>query len=228
MNPSGVEQISETSAEQICYWIEKAREGTASEQQQERLANWLLETCLYYATLESAAEPQEIAVLTAERLWEAVRNGKLRWQEEVGLKGILAYIRRAVRYEIGRAQRNLVHDHAVIIPLDDARDTPAPDDIETEVVETLMWRPILEAVRKAIPTLSPQQQLIVQLHLEGLEPREIAETLNISRPQVNVVLSQVRARLRRYLLEQAQNDPALAESLRQVLNIQMSEGSDEG
>lgn len=194
----------------------------ACERDQELVANWLLETCLYYAYLERSDEPQEIAVLTTERLWDSIANGKLTWQEDSGLGGLLRYVRQAVRFEIGRAARAQAREWAVVAPLEDALEKPAPSDVEAEVVERLTWRVMTDAVHAALSILSPQQQLAVQLRLEGLEPREIAETLNIPRTQANVVLSQAYARLRRHILQQAQGDPALAETLQQVFNVQLT------
>lgn len=200
----------------------------ANEQEQEALANWLLESSLYYAYLESSDDPQEIAVITTERLWDSVLKGKLTWRDETGLSGLLRYVRQAVRFEIGRRLRTQTREWAAVVPLEDALERPAPTDVETEVVERLTWDTLTTAVRAALEILSPQQQQAVQLRLEGLEPREIAEALNIPRTQANVVLSQAYARLRAYLLQQAQTDLALAETLQQVFNIDLTEASHEG
>lgn len=200
----------------------------ACEREQEFLANWLLETCLYYAYLSRCDDPQEIAVVAVERLWESILQGKLTRQEDTGLSGLLSYVCQAVRFEIGRVQRAQAREWAVVVPLDDALERPAPDDVEYEVVERLTWNAITDTVRGALGILSPQQRLAVQLRLEGLEPREIAEALNIPRTQANVVLSQAYARLRQHILLQAQTDPALADTLQHVFNIQLTEASYEG
>ena len=200
-------------------WLTKTAQGRACEREKEALADWLLEVCLYYAYLEQVDDPQEIAVLATERLWQSVENGSLTWRDDSGLCGLMRYIRQAVRFEAGRHRRAVQRDRAVVAPLDDALNLPDPDDLETMVVERLDWQRLTEATRAAIQHLSPQQQLVVQLRLEGLEPRDIAELVLIPRAQVNVVLSQAYARLRRLVLAQAETDPALAATLEQVFNI---------
>ena len=203
-------------------WLTKTAQGRACEREKEALADWLLEVCLYYASLEQVDDPQEIAVLATERLWQSVENGSLTWRDDSGLCGLMRYIRQAVRFEAGRHRRAVQRDRAAVAPLDDAMHLPDPDDLETAVVERLSWQPLLEATRAAIQHLSPQQQLVVQLRMEGLEPRDIAELTHIPRAQVNVVLSHAYARLRRLVLTQAETDPALTAALEQVFNIRLT------
>ncbi|MFN4032234.1 MAG: sigma-70 family RNA polymerase sigma factor [Fimbriimonadales bacterium] len=200
----------------------------ASEREQELLANWLVETCLYYAHVLQASDPQEIAVVATERLWDSILAGKFTWQEDSGRSGLLSYVRQAVQFEIGHARRSAARDRAAVVSIDEAIQVPDPYDVETAVVEQLTWNTLTDAVRDAISRLSPQQQQVVQLRMEGLEPREIAQTLNIPRAQVNVVLSQAYARLRKHILQQARHDKALAETLLQVFNIQLTEASNDG
>jgi hypothetical protein len=125
-------------------WLTKMAQGRACEREKEALADWLLEVCLYYAYLEQVDDPQEIAVLATERLWQSVVSGALTWRDDAGLGGIMRYIRQAVRFEAGRHRRAVLRDRAVVAPLDNARNLPDPDDLETMVVERLIgnrcWR----------------------------------------------------------------------------------------
>jgi hypothetical protein len=118
-------------------WLTKMAQGCACEREKEALADWLLEVCLYYAHLERLDDPQEIAVLATERLWQSVENGSLTWRDDSGLCGLMRYIRQAVRFEAGRHRRAVLRDRAVVAPLDDATHLPDPDDLETAVVERL-------------------------------------------------------------------------------------------
>jgi DNA-directed RNA polymerase specialized sigma24 family protein len=172
--------------------------------------------------LEQVDDPQEIAVLATERLWQSILSGALTWRDDAGLGGVMRYIRQAVRFEGGDRRAVALHRAPMTPRLEDAMHLPDPDDLETAVVERLSWQPLLEATRAAIQHLSPQQQLVVQLRMEGLEPRDIAELTHIPRAQVNVVLSHAYARLRRLVLTQAETDPALTAALEQVFNIRLT------
>jgi RNA polymerase sigma factor (sigma-70 family) len=207
---------------QIQTWLTKIAQGCACEREKESLANWLLEVCLYHAYLERVEEPQEIAVLTTERLWQSITSGALTWREDSGLSGLLRYIRQAVQFEIGRHRRSLQRDRTAVVPLESIIEMPDPDDYEHAVVERLDQEALTEATRAAIAHLSPQQQLVVRLRMEGLEPREIAEVVHIPRTQVNVVLAHAYARLRQILLAQAETNSALAATLEQVFNIRLT------
>lgn len=224
----GESACAETETEQLRDVVVRVASKCASESEQELLANWLLETCLYYAHLLQASEPEEIAVVAAERLWESILTGKFAWQESAGRAGLLRYARQAVQFEIGRAYRSLARDHAAVVPIDAAIQVPDPSDVEATVVERLTWDTLTDALHNAMSCLSPQQQQVVQLRLDGLEPREIAQALHIPRTQVNVVLSQACARLRKHILQQAHSNTALAETLLQVFNIQLTEASCDG
>jgi RNA polymerase sigma factor (sigma-70 family) len=214
---------TEEVAWRVQNWLSKVVQGCACEHEKDSLANWLLDVCLYYAHLEQPDDPQEIAVLATERLWQSIQQGNLSWRDDSGLSGLLHYIHQAVRFEIGRHRRQVQRDRAVIVPLDSIIHLHDPHDLEQTIAEEFDWQLLTEATRAAIQHLSPQQQMVVLLRLEGLEPREIAELVHIPRKQVNVVLSQAYARLRQLVFKQAETHPALAAALEQVFNIRVNE-----
>jgi RNA polymerase sigma factor (sigma-70 family) len=228
MAESASVQDAELMAWRIQKWLQKVAQGCACEHEKESLANWLLEMCLYYAHLERSNDPQEIAVLAAERLWESIQSSNLTWRDDAGLKGLLHYIHQAVRFEMGRYYRQLQRDRAICVSLESITHLPDPNDLEQTIIEKLNWELIKDVIREAIQHLSPQQKLVVLLRLDGLEPREIAELVQLSRKQVNVVLSQAYARLRHLVFKRAESHSALAAALDQVFNIRpVSETKDD-
>jgi len=92
-------------------------------------------------------------------------------------------------------------------------------DITEMIAEQMDWETVLIALREELESLSAQQQLVIELRLAGLEPREIAQQTRIAREQVNVVLSQAYKRLRQQLQQRAQKQPVLAEALRSLLGF---------
>ncbi len=210
-------QVSPKSEEQrTAQLIEQVAGGTASETEADQLAQWLLQMTLYYAHLKRADDPEEVAVITTERLWIAVQEGRLKWNPEHGMPGILSYIQRAVEFTLYSEVRQQSQWAAVNLPYEDSL-AHAVDDPTEALTEKIFYEQVVEILRQFKQSLSVQQQLVLELRLEGLLPNEIAEITGIPRTQVNVVLSQAYKRLREMVAQSAQSNPALTELLNTVL-----------
>ena len=90
--------------------------------------------------------------------------------------------------------RRCVDDHLsrpTTVPLDpEHRDPqPAPDDVETEVVERV-------ALIEAMSELGERDRELVSLHYAGLNGGQIAELLDVRRNTIDVALHRALARLR--------------------------------
>jgi RNA polymerase sigma factor (sigma-70 family) len=120
-------------------------------------------------------------------------------------------------------RRQLLTEHAQFaqhnFPLEEALFKEDEMDITEMIAEQMDWETVLIALREELESLSAQQQLVIELRLAGLEPREIAQQTGIAREQVNVVLSQAYKRLRQQLQQRAQKQPVLAEALRSLLGF---------
>jgi RNA polymerase sigma factor (sigma-70 family) len=210
---------SDEQAWRIRYIFMRLEEGDACENEKEFLANWLLQQCLTAAYTVDAQEGDEIGVVAAEQLWQQIERGQLRWIAGAGLASILKYIRRHVVY----VRRQLLTEHAQFaqhnFPLEEALFKEDEMDITEMIAEQMDWETVLIALREELESLSAQQQLVIELRLAGLEPREIAQQTGIAREQVNVVLSQAYKRLRQQLQQRAQKQPVLAEALRSLLGF---------
>jgi RNA polymerase sigma factor (sigma-70 family) len=210
---------SDEQAWRIRYIFMRLEEGDACENEKEFLANWLLHQCLTAAYTVDAQEGDEIGVVAAEQLWQQIERGQLRWIAGAGLAGLLKYIRRHVVY----VRRQLLTEHAQFaqhnFPLEEALFKEDEMDITEMIAEQMDWETVLIALREELESLSAQQQLVIELRLAGLEPREIAQQTGIAREQVNVVLSQAYKRLRQQLQQRAQKQPVLAEALRSLLGF---------
>jgi len=198
--------------------FERVEEGQAEERDLETLADWLLEQCLTVAYTLNTPAAEEIGVLAAEQLWQQILQGKLRWIPNAGLSGLLLYIRRHVGFVLRQVHTERSHHTERHLPLDEALLIPDETDLVAMIGEQLDWQTVLDALHEEMQSLSAQQQLVVELRLLGLQPREIAAHTGIPRTQVNVVLSQAYARLRQKLERRAQQQPALAEALRTLFN----------
>ncbi len=205
-----LEQVLATLLEQVAC-------GTASEADADRLAQWFLELSLYYAYLKRANDPEEVAVITAERLWVAVRERKLAWDPEKGEAGLRSYIQRAVEMTIFNLWREESRWIAVNLPYE-ASLAQASVDPTDDLTEKIFYEQVMDILMQFKQSLSVQQLLVLELRLEGLLPNEIAEITGIPRTQVNVVLSQAYKRLRERALQAAQANPLLTEMLETLFN----------
>jgi len=212
---------SDEWAWRIQHIFRKLEEGRAEESELDFLASWLLQQCLTIAYTLDAHEGDEIGVVATEQLWQQIEQGKLRWMEGAGLAGILTYIRRHVGYVLRQihteraqfAQRNL--------PLEEILYQKDETDLTEMIAEQMDWETVLNALQDEMSTLSPQQQLVIDLRLAGLEPKEIALQTGIPREQVNVVLSQAYRRLRQRIEQRARQQPVLAEALRSLFKYEV-------
>jgi RNA polymerase sigma factor (sigma-70 family) len=132
-----------------------------------------------------------------------------------GYNRLRAYIRKAVRYQVLHEGRRIKLPG---VPLEAETDTRTADDPLGKMIEDERYEQFWNIVQGCMRKLSVQQRMVFMLAHSGeeLSPKEISSVTGISYKQVTSVLTTARHRVKRCILQCAEQDESVCDLLKEL------------
>lgn len=175
-----------------CCWEE------ASPDEKTKFADWIWFHAFRCAGKHSRdlqeEQQRDCATSAAGKVWDAWIVKQTPFISHVGQ--LVAYVDTVSRNEVVNYFRAQVRSARSLESLSEEECELGWEDAEAIALENLQNEHVKWQLLQALSELTPKQRQVLELHLEGLKPQEIADVLNTNSNQVRFLLHKARSKVK--------------------------------